>query len=176
MRRHPRLAPRLAGALALLLVAGCATESGSTATAPAPLPGILGARWSAPDFATRVVDGPRSGVFDACVAAANSLGYAVNRVDGALGKISGARRQSSEFDGARQDTIEIGVTTLDPGSTKVAVTLRQAFESGSGDERSAAMVTTSLVRDRAPYDAFFARLAASLAPAAAAAAQPGPQK
>lgn len=176
LRRRFRLARRaLAPAAALLLLAACASERGSSTSgaAPARLPGVLGARWAAPEFATRVVDGPRAATFDACVEAANSLGFAVNRVDGAMGKISAARRQTSQFDGARQDTLEITVTTLDPGSTKVALTLREAFEGGSGDERSAAMVTTSLVRDRAPYDAFFARLATSLTSteAAASAAQ-----
>lgn len=175
MRPRPITALRILAPLAALaLVAGCVSERGGSASgggsaaAPARLPGVFGARWAAPDFATRVVDAPRAATFDACVAAANDLGYAVNRTDGAMGKVSGARRQSTEFDGARQATLEISVTTLDPGNTKVAVTLREAFESGSGDERSPAMVTTSLVRDRAPYDAFFARLAAALAPAAAA--------
>lgn len=163
MLRH--LAP--AAGLALLILAGCASApSSSSATAPARLPGVFGSRWAAPDFATRVIDAERSAVLDACVASANSLGYAVNRLDGAMGRVSAARRQAANFDGARQDTLEITVTTLDPRSTKVALTLREAFEPGSGDERSAGMVTTSLVRDRAPYDVFFARLAESLAPRA----------
>lgn len=175
MRRRPCfISPRaFASAVALLLLAGCASERGASgpdgqAASPGRLPGVLGSRWAAPDFATRIVDASRPAVFDACVAAANELGYAVNRLDGALGKISGARRQSTEFDGARQATLEVTVTALDPGTTKVAVALREAFESGSGDERSTAIVTTSLVRDRAPYDAFFARLAGSLSTAATA--------
>jgi hypothetical protein len=170
-----RLAPAAAPTLAFVLLAGCASQpSGpsSSASAPARLPGVFGSRWAAPDFATRIVDAERAATLDGCVASANALGYAVNRLDGALGRISAARRQTSNFDGARQDTLEITVTTLDPRSTKVALTLREAHESGSGDERSAGMVTTSLVRDRAPYDAFFARLAESLAPATASAATP----
>jgi hypothetical protein len=162
-------------ALALLVLGGCASrpaDPSSSASAPARLPGVFGARWAAPDFATRIVDAERAATLDACVASANALGYSVNRLDGAMGRVSAARRQTSDFDGARQDTLEITVTTLDPGSTKVALTLRQAHESGSGDERSAGMVTTSLVRDRAPYDAFFARLADSLAPATASATKP----
>jgi hypothetical protein len=170
------LAPVAASsALACMFLAGCASEPSapaSRASAPARLPGVFGSRWAAPDFATRIIDAERAAVLDACVASANALGYAVNRLDGAMGRISAARRQASDFDGARQDTLEITVTTLDPRSTKVALTLRVAYESGSGDERSAGMVTTSLVRDRAPYDAFFARLAESLAPAPASAAAP----
>lgn len=149
----------------LVLAAGCATDrtsSSGSASAPVRLPGSIGSRWTAPDFATRIIDADRAAALDASVAAANALGYSVNRVDGALGRVSAARRQTSDFDGARQDTLEITLTTLAPASTKVALTLRTAFESGSGDERSTGMVTTSLVRDRAPYDAFFARLAASL--------------
>lgn len=168
--------PRLCHALAPLAVlglfaAGCASDGASSgsssASSPVRLPGAFGSRWTAPDFATRVIDAERAATFDACVDSANALGYSVNRVDGAMGRISAARRQTSDFDGARQDTLEITVTTLDPRSTKVALALRQAFEPGSRDERSGGMVTTSLVRDRAPYDAFFARLAAVLAPAAA---------
>jgi len=162
-----RLVP--AAVLASLLLAGCVSEPSSSSTAtPARLPGVFGSRWAAPDFATRVIDAERAAVIDACVASANSLGYAVNRLDGAMGRVSASRRQTSNFDGARQDTLEITVTTLDPGSTKVALTLREAFESGAADERSAAMVTTSLVRDRAPYDVFFSRLAESLSPQAGA--------
>lgn len=176
MRSTPRLVRCVLPICGLLtLVAGCASDhhSSGPASRPALLPSAFGSRWTAPDFATRVIDAERAATLDACVAAANSLGYAVNRIDGALGRVSAARRQTANFDGARQDTLEITVTTLDPGSTKVALTLREAFESGSGDERSSSMVTTSLVRDRAPYDAFFARLAASLAPAATA-ASPAP--
>ncbi len=178
MRRRFSLSSRvlaLAVVAALLGLSGCATgpaASSSSASAPGRLPGVFGSRWAAPDFATRIVDAERAATLDACVESANALGYAVNRLDGAMGRVSAARRQTSNFDGARQDTLEITVTTLDPRSTKVAVTLRAAYESGSGDERSAGMVTTSLVRDRAPYDAFFARLAESLAPTAAPAATP----
>lgn len=150
-----------------LFAAGCVTDRASSSdsgavSGPARLPGAIGARWTAPDFATRIIDTERAATLDACVAAANALGYSVNRVDGALGRVSAARRQTSDFDGARQDTLDITVTTLGPGSAKVALTLRTAFESGSDDERAAGMVTTSLVRDRAPYEAFFARLAASI--------------
>ncbi len=172
-RRFPVMLRRLApsAGLALLLLGGCASgASFSSATAPSRLPGVLGSRWATPDFATRVIDAERAAVLDACVASANSLGYAVNRIDGAMGRVSAARRQASNFDGARQDTLEITVTTLDPGSTKVAMTLREAFESDARDERSAGMVTTSLVRDRAPYDVFFSRLSESLASAAGATA------
>jgi hypothetical protein len=148
---------------ALLLFSGCAGSAvESSSERPARLPSVLGARWAAPDFATRIVDADRAAALDAVVASANALGYSVNRIDGALGKISAARRQTPAFDGARQDTLEISVATLAPGSTKVAVTLRETIESGSGDERSGGMVTTALVRDRAPYDAFFARLAEAL--------------
>lgn len=160
-------------ALACLL-AGCAASGGSSSAASGGagprLPALLSSRWSAPDFATRIVDAERPAVIDAAVSSANGLGYAVNRIDGAFGKISAARRQASAFDGARQDTLEITVTTLSPGSTKVAVSLREAFESKGGDERSGGVVTTSLVRDRAPYDAFFARLAEALSPSVPASA------
>ena len=175
LRSHSTLRLLAPAALGLLVFAGCASERSapsSSVSAPARLPGVFGSRWAAPDFATRIVDAERTATLDGCVASANALGYAVNRLDGAMGRISAARRQTSDFDGARQDTLEITVTTLDPHSTKVALTLREAHESGSGEERSAGMVTTSLVRDRAPYDAFFSRLAESLAPAPSAAVTP----
>lgn len=151
---------------ATLFLTGCAASDAS-APRPARLPSVLGSRWSAPDFATRILDAERSATLDAAVASANALGYSVTRIDGALGKVSAARRQTSAFDGARQDTLEITVTTLAPGSTKVAVTLRETIESTSGDERSGGVVTTALVRDRAPYDAFFTRLAEALGRGAA---------
>ncbi len=163
------LAPGLA---ILALAAGCASEPVATPSA-APsrvsLPAALSSRWSPPEFATRPVDGERAAVIEACVEAANSLGFSVSRVDGALGKVSAARRQSSGFDGARQDTLEITVTTPGQGAAVVALVLREAVEPSPADaERSGAIVTTSLVRDRAPYDAFFARLAGILRPGDAA--------
>ena len=135
------------------------------------LPTAFSSRWTPPEFATRPVDGGRAAVIEACVEAANALGYTVSRMDGASGKISAARRQVSAFDGARQDTLEIAVSTLAPGSALVALTLREAVESGGG---GSGIATTSLVRDRAPYDAFFARLAEVLAPEKEAQADPAP--
>ena len=162
----------LGGAVLLALVAGCASRPPASPS-PAPgrisLPAALSSRWSPPEFATRPVDGERAAVIEACVEAANSLGFSVSRVDGALGKIAAARRQSSGFEGARQDTLEINVTTLAPGASLVALVLREAVEPAPADaERSGAIVTTSLVRDRAPYDAFFARLTGIVRPADAA--------
>lgn len=181
MRPLLRLAAPPALAVVLLL-AGCATDrgasrsgdsatsSGSDVATPAPrgssLPARLSSRWSAPDFATRIIDAERAPAFDAAIASANALGYSVHRTDGAFGKISATRRQPGSFGGAREDTLEITVTQLAPGSTKVAVSLRELVEPARGDERSGGIVTTALVRDRAPYDAFFDRLAAQLAPAA----------
>ncbi len=158
-----------AAALVVLLAAGCASPSDASAPGAKPfgLPAVLTSRWTAPDFATRVVDADRAAVFDACVASANAQGYAVNRVDGARGRVYGSRRPATSFEGGRQETLEIGVTQIAPGVTQVSVTLRETIEAAAADERGA-MVTTALVRDRAPYDAFFARLAAGLpAPAAA---------
>ena len=177
-RLLPASAGFSAGAALLALAAGCANDpaAGSSSPGHVSLPAALSSRWSPPEFATRPVDGERAAVIEACVEAANSLGFSVSRVDGASGKVSAARRQSSGFDGARQDTLEIGVTTPGPGAAVVALVLREAVEPAPSDsERSGAIVTTSLVRDRAPYDAFFARLAAILrrdgtAPAAAPAA------
>jgi hypothetical protein len=167
-----RAAATLPLAALLLGLAACAGPRGSQEAAgpaarPATLPGVFGARWAAPDFATRVVDAERAAVLDAAVAAANTLGFAVNRIDGAHGRVAGARRQASAFDGATQDTLEVTVTTIAPGSTRVSVQLRETLESGSADaERGAALVTTSLVRDRARYDSFFVRLAEALDPPA----------
>jgi|GEM_PF-2162509 hypothetical protein len=175
MRLRARHASRLAAfglAASLTFLGGCVSREGSSASAPASLPGVFGSRWTAPDFATRIVDAERAAVVEACVTTANSLGYSVNRLDGALGKISAARRQTTRFDGARQDTLDITVTTLGPGSTKVALTLREAVESGSDDERAVAMVTTSLVRARAPYDVFFDTLARALPATPAATPRP----
>ena len=157
---------------ATLLFAGCASSGSrdSSASNRSVLPSAFSSRWAPPAFATRPVDAERAAAIDAAVAAANSLGYSVNRIDGAMGKISAARRQTTAFDGARQDTLEISVTTLGPGSAQVSAVLREAIEPGSADERSGGIVTTALVRDRAPYDAFFARLTESLRPALASAA------
>ena len=161
----------LLGVALAALAAGCASRpAASPAATPArvSLPAALSSRWSPPEFATRPVDGERAAVIEACVEAANSLGFSVSRVDGAMGKISAARRQSSGFEGARQDTLEINVSTLSPGASLVALVLREAVEPSPSDaERSGAIVTTSLVRDRAPYDAFFARLTGILRPAGA---------
>jgi hypothetical protein len=166
-RRYFRLAAG-SSALVALLAAGCASRSGEPATSakPSGLSAVLSSRWTAPDFATRVVDAERAAVFDSCVSSANALGYAVSHVDGARGRVYGARRPAAGFEGGRQETLEIGVTQIAPGVTQVSVTLRETIEAGAADERGA-MVTTALVRDRAPYDAFFARLAAGL-PALAA--------
>lgn len=100
-------------------------------------------------------------VVNASVGAANALGYSVNRVDGAAGRVYATRAPAASFEGARQATLEINLTSLAPGSTQVALTLREAVES-AGDGRSAPMVTTAMVRDRASYDAFFERLGAAL--------------
>lgn len=165
---RPSAARLVAGAVILGLAAGCASRPAAS-PGRVSLPVALSSRWSPPEFATRPVDGERTAVIGACVDAANSLGFSVSRVDGALGKVSAARRQSSGFDGARQDTLEISVTTLGPGAALVALVLREAVEPSPADaERSGAIVTTALVRDRAPYDAFFARLSGVLRPADAA--------
>jgi hypothetical protein len=150
--------------LALLLLAGCAGGGDGTSPARVSLPTALGARWTPPEFATRQIDGERVAVLDACVATANALGYSVSRYDGASGRVSGARRQSSAFDGARQDTLEITVTTFAPGAVTVAVVLREVIESSSSDAdgRGALPPTSAIVRDRAPYDVFFERLERAL--------------
>lgn len=171
------LSSRLAAgavALAVLFAAGCASRSDAPAAGakPAGLTAVLASRWTAPDFATRVVEAERAAVFSACVDAANALGYSVNRTDGARGRVYGSRRPAASFEGARQETLEIGVTQIAPGITQVSVTLRETIEASAADERGA-MVTTAMVRDRAPYDAFFARLAAGLpAPASPPVAAP----
>jgi hypothetical protein len=144
------------------LFSGCASEGGSGGSSR--LPTALSARWTPPAFAQRVIetDRTRQEVLDACLAAANSLGYAVVNFDGATGKIAAARRQTAAFDGARQDSLDIKVTALDGGAAQVALVLRETVESGSGDERSGGIVSAGIVRERAPYDAFFARLAEAL--------------
>lgn len=159
----------LVGLAVVLLAAGCASE-GANPSFSERLPGAISARWTPPEFATRPVDGERAAVLDACVATANALGFAVSRFDGATGKISATRRQDAGFDGAREDMLEVTVTKLAPDVATVAIVLREAVESGSRDERGGGMVTAGLVRDRAPYDAFFARLAEAFSPEAPLAA------
>lgn len=139
---------------------GCASDDASGARPG--FPSALGARWSPPAFAMREVEGGREAIFDACIATANSLGFAVVRLDEASGKISAARRQTASFDGARQDTLEITVTALDGFSAQVALAYRETVESGADDERSGGFVSSGFVRDRAAYDVFFDRLAAAL--------------
>lgn len=148
--------------VALVAFSGCASEGGTGGTAG--LPAALGARWTPPAFARRVIETDRSRqeILDACLASANSLGYAVVRIDAASGKISAARRQTAAFDGARQDSLDIKVTLLDGGAADVAIVLRETVESGAGDERSGGHVSAGIVRERAAYDAFFARLEEAL--------------
>lgn len=128
------------------------------------LPSVLGARWTPPEFANRSIATDRTNqeVLDACVAAANALGYSVVRFDGAAGKIAAARRQTTAFDGARQDSLDVKVTVMEGGAAQVAIVLRETVESGSGDELSGGFVSAGIVRERAPYDAFFARLEEAL--------------
>lgn len=157
-------------AAALLLVAGCASPGGGAGANQerrgSILPAALTSRWSAPDAATRVVDVERGAALSACVNVANAMGYSVSRVDGASGRILANRAPAASFEGARQVNLEIRLTTLSPGATQVALMLREAVES-AGDDRVGPMVTTAMVRERAPYDAFFARLGAELTPPAA---------
>lgn len=156
----------------LALLGGCASEPGS---AGAKFPAALTSRWSPPAFATRPVDGEARAVIDACVLAANGGGYAVQRFDGASGRVEGARRQASDALGARQDTLEVRVTALAPGVVQVAVVLREVVESAGADERGHGSVSSGLVRDRAPYDAFFERLNAALSsPASPPSPAPAP--
>jgi hypothetical protein len=145
--------------LGLAFSPGCSSEGGG-----AKLPAALAARWSPPPFATRTLDAADvRAVTLACKQAALAGGFAVQRFNEAGGTLSAARRQTNAFDGARQDTLEVRVTAPTPGSVQVAVVLREVVESGAGDERSPGLVTSALVRDRAPYDAFFDRLTALLA-------------
>jgi GTP cyclohydrolase III len=140
-------------AAGLGLFAGCASEDG------ARLPSALASRWTPPLFATRTVDAVDvRAVTAACKQAATGGGFAVQRFDAVGGVVSAVRRQTSAFDGARQDTLEIRVSASAPGLVQVAVVLREVVESASGDGRSAPMVTAALVRDRVAYDAFFDRL------------------
>lgn len=164
-----RLSFLAAGSAVLLFAAGCATDGAETKSSDASprLPAAIGARWTPPEFATRSVDGERAAVLEGCVTTANALGFSVSRVDGATGKISATRRQAGVFDGAREDMLAVTVTTLAPDVATVAIVLREAVESDSFGDGAGGMVTTSLVRDRAPYDVFFARLAEALRPAEA---------
>lgn len=158
---RPRRSVFLSGvtlSLLALLAGGCASE-GTTSGQRQSLPGALAARWTPPEFATRSVDGERSAVLDACVATANAMGFSVSRLDGASGKLSASRRQKAPFDGAREETLEVTVSSFAPTAVQVSVVLREAEESADG------MVSGGLVRERAPYDAFFERLGAALRPA-----------
>jgi len=149
-------------ALVLALVglgslSGCASEGGPK------LPAVIAERWSPPAFATRSIDAddPRV-VIAACKQAALAGGYAVQRYDAESGFLTAARRQSTAFDGSRQDTLEVRVSSSAPGRVRVATVLREVVESGSRGERDAGAVTSGLVRDRSSYDTFFERLAALL--------------
>lgn len=139
-----------------LLLGGCAGDGAGAGGARIALPGALGARWTPPENATRTVDGERVVVLDACVATASALGFGVTRFDGASGVIIAARRQSTDFDGARQDTLEIKVSSFAPGLAQVTLVLRETVEGGAGG------VSVGMVRDPARYDVFFERLAGVL--------------
>jgi hypothetical protein len=156
-------------ALFSVLFSGCAS-GGNDSPSPqeaAPLTGLITSRWTPPAFATRPVNGETAAVLNACVDTANALGYSVSRFDGARGRISASRRQPSNFDNAREDSLEITVTVLAPATSQVGLVLRETTETG-GSDRSVPIAAAVLVRDRAPYDAFFARLEAGLKPAEAA--------
>ncbi len=159
----------LGGAVAVgsaWMLTGCASgsaDSGAAADRAPLVPAALSARWTPPANATRLVDGEPGAVFAAAERAAESLGFVSNRRDAARGRLAAARRQSTGFDGARQDTLELTTASRAPGVVEVAVVFREAVESGG-------MVTSGLVRDRASYDVFFARLAEALAPVPAPAA------
>jgi hypothetical protein len=154
--RIPFLLRLTVGALALM-IAGCTSGEGGAGSARAlQLPAALSVRWTPPANATRLIDGESSTVFEAAARSAESLGFSLIRRDVARGRLSAARRQSTGFDGARQDTLELTTISRAPGVVEVAVVFREAVESGG-------MVTSALVRDRAHYDVFFARLAAGLA-------------
>lgn len=158
---RPKSQSFIAAALLLAgfaLTSGCSSEGGG-----AKLPAAIAARWSPPPFATRTLDAADSrAVALACKQAALAAGFAVQRFNEGAGTLSAARRQTNSFEGARQDTLEVRVTAPAPGAVQVAVVLREVVESGSGDERSPGLVTSGLVRDRVPYDAFFDRLTALL--------------
>ena len=150
-----------------LSLSGCA--SSDSASAPnnrsSGLSSIITSRWTPPAFATRPVTGEPTAVLDACVNTANALGYSVSRLDGARGRISATRRQTALFDSAREDTLEVTVSVVAPGTSQVALVLRETIET-SGSDRSAPTATASLVRDRPRYDIFFARLEEGLLAAA----------
>ncbi|MCX6936986.1 MAG: hypothetical protein NTU80_03690 [Verrucomicrobia bacterium] len=152
--------------LLALALNGCATADSSTASEnrSSVFPELISSRWTPPAFATRPVTGETATVLDACVKTANALGYSVSRFDGARGRISATRRQTALFDSAREDTLEITVTVLAPGTSQVALVLRETTET-SGSDRAAPTAAASLVRDRGRYDTFFARLEAALRPA-----------
>jgi hypothetical protein len=160
-----RLLALLVSAPVSVLLTGCASDgAGSGGMA---LPAALSARWTPPAFASRPVDGERDAVLAAAADAARSLGYSVSRYDRGAGRISAARRIGSAFDGVRQDVLELTATETAPGVVAVSLDLREVVEAGgSADERGALPPTSAIVRDRAPYDVFFGRLAAALAPAA----------
>lgn len=156
-------------ALMALAFGGACSTDGAGSAQRQRLPGALGARWTPPEFATRPVEGERAAVLEACVATANALGFSVNRLDGASGKLSAARRQGSAFDGARQETLEVTVSSFAPAAVQVAIVLREAEELSSGG-----LVTSGLIRERAAYDAFFSRLGEALRPAGVPAAPEPP--
>ena len=142
---------------ATLAFSGCASDGG------AKLPSALAARWSPPPFATRTVDaGDLRTVLRAGRKAVIGGGYVVQRYNEEAGFLSAARRQTTAFDGSRQDTLELRTTAVSPGAIRVALVLREVVESGAGDGRDAGVVTSGIVRDRVAYDAFFERLAAFL--------------
>lgn len=152
------LPPLSIGVLAFVL-AGCASghrEVGSARTSL--LPAALSSRWTPPANATQLVDGEPAAVFEAASRAAESLGFNLDRRNAEGGRLTAARRQSTGFDGASQATLEVTVSARAPGVVTVGVVLREVVESGG-------MVTSALVRDGAPYDVFFARLAEGLAAA-----------
>ena len=145
----------------VLLVSGCASGEGATGSPGGGLPAALGARWTPPAFAVRAVDGEAAAVLAAARSAAEALGYTVQRVDLAAGRISAARRQTAAFDGARQDTLDVTVTPSAPGVCQVATAVREVVEVEGG------AFSAGLVRERPAYDVFFARLAEILRAAGA---------
>lgn len=158
-----------------IFLAGCSTSGFEGApTVRRTLPDMLGGRFVPPEFATRQIDGERAAVLDASVASANALGYAVGRFEGASGRISASRRQVSAFEGTRQSTLEITVSSFAPGISQVALVLREEVEAAGRSEGAGAFEGASLVRDRMPYDVFFEHLGTALRKEADSAASPAP--
>jgi hypothetical protein len=117
----------------------------------------------------RVYQADEKAVFEAARAAVGRIDFIVARAGQAQGliKAHSPLRSSDTFGKARQYAMEVRIQSFDPGTTQVAVILREQEESASF-----AGATDIPLREHGLYDSYFAAIEATLGQAGKEAAVP----